>query len=82
MKVWITKYALSTGIREEDAEICTIGNGRMIKVSSGARIELFHGEGKDWHRSLEGATRKAYEMRLKKIKSLEAQISKLVYLKF
>lgn len=77
MKVWITKYALSTGIMEEEGETCDSINPNMLRVNgAGNNYRLFHGEGKDWHRSKEGAIHKANIMRLKKIRSLESQIVK------
>ena len=55
MKVYITKYALTSGIIEADAEILT---GDMILIN-GDWNRCFHGEGKDWHRTFEEAYKKA-----------------------
>lgn len=55
----------------------------------GAVSEYYHSEGKEWHRTLEGALIRAEEMRTakiesleKKIESLEKQIKKLQSLSF
>jgi hypothetical protein len=85
MKVWITKYALTTGISEIDAEICTDISTDMIKE---VRKDLnnysayYHGNGRQWHETLEGAKAKAEEMRVKQIKTLEKKIAKLEKMKF
>ena len=80
MKVWITKYALTDGIIENDAEVCidTDATGNMIVCD---RV-YFHGEGREWHRTKESAIQKAEEMRQKKIASLKKQIEKLEGMKF
>ena len=80
MKVWITKYALTDGIIEIDAEVCisTGATGNMINCDRG----YFHGEGKEWHKTKESAIEKAEEMRQKKIESLKKQIKKLEEMRF
>ena len=78
MKVYITRYALSDGILEKDAEECDRFPG-MIRTDDGAH---FHGEGKDWTRTKEAAAARAEEMKAKKIKSLKKQIEKLERMKF
>lgn len=74
--VWITKYALTNGILHKQAVPC--GNPNMIQVGN----TYFHGEGNDWHRTLEGAQRKAETMRVRKIASLEKSIEKFKKLNF
>lgn len=78
MKVYITKYALSDGILEKDAEECDRFPG-MIRTDDGAH---FHGEGKDWTRKKEAAAAREEEMKAKKIKSLKKQVEKLERMKF
>ena len=75
MKVWITKYALTTGIIETEAEECGYD---MIHVP-GADVthSYYHKEGKEWHRTKEAAITRAQEMRRAKISSLKKQIDKL-----
>lgn len=72
MKVYITKYALTKGILEAEAEFCT-GTG-MINVG---RHGYYHGEGKEWHRTREVAVKRAEIMRTNKIESLQKSIAKL-----
>ena len=78
-KVWITKYALTTGVFEITAEITKDGSAYDMHTSLPT---FFHGEGKEWHRTKEAAIAKAEEMRQKKIESLKKQIEKLEQMKF
>lgn len=78
MEVYITRYALSDGILEKEAEECDRFPG-MIETDDHA---YFHGEGKDWTRTKEAAVARAEEMKAKKIKSLKKQIEKLEAMKF
>lgn len=74
MKVWITKYALTTGIYEIEAEITENGSAYDMHAS----LPTFYcKEGKDWHRTKEDAIQRAEAMRQKKIASLKKQIEKL-----
>lgn len=82
MKVWITKYALTTGIIESEGEIHG-QNSNMVRIQRGGRYpELFHTEGKEWHRTEEAAKIRARIMRDAKIESLHKQVNKLLNLKF
>jgi len=80
--VWVTKYALSTGIFEVDAEICHDISSKMISLqrSKDHYTENFHGA--DWYMTEAAAIRRANEMKDAKIKSLEKQIEKLRKKKF
>lgn len=72
MKVYITKYALTNGIIEAEAELC---NDRgMIVVG---RTTYYHGEGKEWHRTREPAVERAQLMRDAKLEFLGKKIAKL-----
>jgi len=85
MKVWISKYALTQGIFEKDAEDCENSRGElkgMIKYHENGFTVHFHGEGNEWHRTKEEAIKKAEEMRLKKIESHKKAIIKLEKMKF
>ena len=73
MKVFATKYALSIGIEEIDGEII----GSMVSRKTDIWPQTYHGEGRDWHRTRDGAVKRANEMRVKKIASLKKQIAKL-----
>lgn len=78
MKVYITKYALSTGIIEtDDAEICSNISGDMISYKN-----YGYYRGNDWHKKKEDAVLRAEVMRIKKIESLKKQIEKLDKMKF
>ena len=78
MKIFCTKYALTKGVEEEDAKDC--GND-MVQVGGPYPIYL-HGEGKEWHHTLEGAKLRAEEMRLNKIKSLKKSLDKFMNMTF
>lgn len=82
MKVWITKYALSSGIFQIEGEISAT-NSDAIKVQREGRYpELFWKEGKDWHKTEEAARDRCRQMWRAKISSLNKQIQKLKNLKF
>lgn len=76
MKVFITKYALTKGVLEEEVIDCGDGSVRN------QFYVYFHGEGKEWHKSKESAEKKAEEMRQNKIASLKKQIEKLEKIRF
>ena len=77
IKVWITKYALTDGIMEKKVEEC--GDG-MCNTVEDEYTAYYHG--RDWHRTRESAVKRAEEMRVAKIKSMEKRIAKLKNLKF
>ena len=78
MKVWVSKYALTRGIFEVDAEErCSEGN---IFVKDKWCLKSYHkGE---WHNTKEEAIKRAEKLKENKIKSLETQIQKLKEMKF
>lgn len=76
MKVWITKYALTKGIEQIDVEISDDGYAYSI-----GRWRTQYPPG-DWHRTEAAAIKRADEMRLVRIASLEKQITKLKALCF
>ncbi len=69
-KVWITKYALTTGIIAGTAEIC---DGKYAHMSYGSG-KLFTAE---FQYSLDSAREVAERMRVARIKSLKKQLVKL-----
>lgn len=79
MKVWISKYALTTGIIEIEAK--ETHSPSMVADASDP-LSMFHGEGKEWHKSKEEAFQRAEIMKKKKIESLEKQIEKIKKMKF
>ena len=74
---YITKYALSRGIIQTKLEVASDTSSDMVVAENLGAGCYFHGEGKDWHRSLESATAKAEKMRLGKIALLEKSIKAL-----
>lgn len=79
MKVWITKYALTTGIEEVEAEV-TESRGSMIQVTGRQFGTYYHKP--FWHTSREEAVAHAELLRAKKLKSLRKAIAKLESLQF
>jgi len=79
-KVFITKYALTKGILEKEAEICDYGNGHIrayVKEEFSS-----YSLGKECFKTKEQAMERAEKMRLKKIASLKKQIEALEKMKF
>lgn len=86
IKIWNTKYCLSSGITEHKVEplACESDNG-MILIDAEDRLGSDYyliGEGKDWHKSKELAVIRAEEVKVKKLKSLQKQIKKIEALVF
>lgn len=81
MKVWISKYALTKGIFEMDAEESTVSPDMVTNVANPWR-EHYHGEGRQWHRTWGDAVVRAMEMRDAKVKSLRKKLAKLERLEF
>ena len=79
MKVWITKYALTDGIIEADAEV---GGFDTITATwdNGTRCENFKRE--EWWQTKKCAIEHVEDMRQKKIASLKKQIEKLERMRF
>lgn len=84
MKVWITKYALTSGIREAEAVPTGVSLDMiLVPARSDTRFpEHFHGQGREWHMLKENAVARAEAMRTAKIASLRKQIAKLEKLRF
>lgn len=79
MRVWITKYALTSGIYTADATLCDDISDTMIAVETGGPRACFHGA--DWHRTKESALARAEEMRIAKLKSLDKQARRISSMK-
>ena len=76
---YISKYALSGGIKEVAVEDCFRSAPNMVcEVQN--RWQTYHGD--DWHRTRAAAEAKAEDMRVKKIASLKKQITKLEAMRF
>ena len=78
MKVFCTKWVLTRGIEELEAEECEEHAGMVEFHRPGSSyIQYLHGEGKDWHRTEQDAIAKALVMADKKVKSLKNAIHKV-----
>ena len=81
MKVWITKYAMSSGVFTAEAEETCVGG--MCVVRSMGYFEydrFFHGN--DWHTNEAKAIMRFNQMKQKKIASLKKQLTKVEALTF
>lgn len=79
-KIYVTKYALSSGIFSAEAQVSTDGKRASYKQEGGYFDECAHGQ--DFHLTEELALKRAEEMRIKKLKSLDKQIKKVSAIKF
>lgn len=82
MKIYSTKYALSSGILEHEAEETHLPTMVCIPRTDTTFSYCLHGEGCQWHRTKESAVERAEAMRVAKIKALRKQIAKLEGMKF
>jgi hypothetical protein len=78
MKVFITKYALTSGIFSIEAQIKR--DMAFYKRPTGSFTE--HAGKNEWFSCQDKALERAEEMRIAKIKSLDKQIKKLSSMKF
>lgn len=79
LKIWITKYALTQGILELEAERCNNTNPDLIKTE---KHGFFLGEGKEWYTTKEEAITKAEQIKQAKINGLKKQLKKLENMSF
>lgn len=82
MKIYVTKYALSRGVFEAEAEVDENGFAVVRRSGWTGFDQYFHGEGRDWCSTKEQALEAAEKMRIKRIASLEKQVAKLKALPF
>ena len=75
MKIWNTKFALTRGILEHEAKDC--GDGMVMLIDSQGPCVYLHGEGKNWHRTREGAVERAEDMKTNQLAFLQKQIKKI-----
>ena len=76
---FITKYALTAGITEIEAEDCFDTASDMIRDVNNGYAHYHRG---DWHRTMAEAAARAEQMRVAKIASLRKSITKLEKLRF
>lgn len=75
---WITRYALTEGIKVAEAEVCS---DKMITYGgTGCSRKSIYGN--DWHRTYEAALARAEEMRVAKIASLRKSIARIERMTF
>jgi len=80
MTIFVSKYALSSGIhRFDNAEESQTPTMVKVRLERGS-LDFFHND--EWHTSEEDAKQRAEAMRIKKITSLRKQIAKLEKLSF
>jgi hypothetical protein len=82
MKVWITKYALTTGIFEVDGELFARDTAVSYRRGTSGYSYPEYARGGEWQRTPELAILRANEMRVAKIASLKKQIAKLEKMTF
>lgn len=78
-KVYITKWALTAGIKIRETDSDTNGTMIGVKEASGYR-SCFHGN--EWYATPEEAVARAEEMRLKRIACLEKSLKRIRSLTF
>lgn len=75
---YVTKYALSAGIQKVTGKLIAAGTILDYTTDKDHWCKQYaHGEGKDFHLTLESAKERAREMRAKKIASLEKSLNKM-----
>jgi hypothetical protein len=82
-KVYITKYALTEGIIErEDVAYFSDTDRIGVECNYLFKLQYFHGQGKEWHRTKEAAIERAEEMRKMEIEDLKKSIKRLERMNF
>jgi hypothetical protein len=79
---WVSKYALTEGVYAARVQDCGDGMVNLLRPDGSSGWGYLHGEGKEWHRTREGAEERAEVLRGNKIKSLKKQIARLEGLSF
>ena len=74
MRVFISKYALSSGIFSVEAEFLESKDSVKYRRDGGSFMEFAHKN--EWHSCADKAIARAEEMRIAKLKSLDKQINK------
>lgn len=75
MKVFISKYALSSGIFSVEAEFLESKDSVKYRRDGGSFMEFAHKN--EWHSCADKAIDRAEEMRIAKLKSLDKQSKKV-----
>jgi hypothetical protein len=82
MKIFCTRWCLTAGIEEMEAESVPQNGMVTVKRQNGwpymeSHIVYLHGEGQDWHRTREQAVVRANVVRVKQIAAMNKQLAKL-----
>lgn len=77
MKIWVTKYALTQGITEHEADVSDKWPTMATIAATGPGEYTQHFHGAEWQKTHEAALARADEMRAHEIKRLERRIGKL-----
>lgn len=75
MRVFISKYALSSGIFSAEAEFLENKDSVKFRRDSASFMEFAHKN--EWHSCADKAIERAEEMRIAKLKSLDKQAKKV-----
>lgn len=78
--VWITKYALTSGIEKARAEVKTDFPDMATVIRKSGWCDYFHKN--DWHRTEEAAFARAEQMRQRKIVSLRRSLKRFEEMSF
>ena len=76
MEVFCTRYALTNGIEVVEGEECGDSMFRCNKYT------YLHGEGTDWHKTIDSAIARAEGMRQRKLSSLKKSVTAMEKLRF
>ncbi|WP_129141486.1 hypothetical protein [Modicisalibacter coralii] len=82
MKVWITSYSMTAGIREYDVPDDSVTDSGALFFRPSPDSFMDHVPAKHWHRDRESAIAAAEDMRQRKIKSVKKQLAKLEAMSF
>lgn len=75
IEVYVTKYALTSGVFRCNGEACEGTTGHMIRIRCRGFAEYFHGA--DWHTTEAAAKARVLDMIDAKKTSLHKQLAKL-----
>lgn len=77
--IYVTKYALTTGVFTSDASVSTDGKSAKFKDANGFNWYLY---GNDFQLTKSEALERAEEMRTRKLQSLNKQVKKISLMEF
>lgn len=81
MKVWVTRWALTKGIKEVEVREVVNGAARGYRVFGPSKYSVYYYPG-EWCETRPLAVEKADAMRLKEIASLTTRLAKLEAMSF